>query len=265
MFLDTRQTKQDDKNSRPKPRLGRRESEPHSDEINYLYDVLSSNFPKDRVLWDLHHYFTIAGELIDIVFDISYFKDFQLPFRISSYNAQKYGNRVPTMAINILSASTFKNDLGIILEQCQRLKIPVYVMFSDHLQAPSYVKAPMLKIYYLEGNQYHTAETRDICCREGEEPAPSKLIDVLPDVLPFKFGIMERNERYLKDTVSPLYFLALVDRVTGKLLLTRRQKAEKRADEEKRRADEEKRRADELQKKLEMLEKGQWSDKQQTR
>ncbi len=256
------QVRTDDDGPHPKPRLGRRESEPHSDEINYLYDILSTNFPKDRTLWDLHHYFIIDGEKIDIQFDISYFKEFELPFRISSYDAQKYGGRVPTMAINILSKSTFKNDLGIVLEQCQRLQIPVYVMLSDHLQTPSYVKAPMLKIYYLEGNQYHTAETREICCKEGEVPDPSKLIDILPDILPFKFGIMERKEKYLKNTVSPLYFLALVDRDTGKLLLTSRQQAEemvaqekRRADEEKRRADEEKRRADKAEMKAEQLQK----------
>ncbi|MHA1765802.1 MAG: hypothetical protein ACTSVK_06020, partial [Promethearchaeota archaeon] len=42
-----------------RPRLGRRESEPHSAEVSYLYDVLRTNFPDDRVMWDLHHYFQI--------------------------------------------------------------------------------------------------------------------------------------------------------------------------------------------------------------
>ncbi len=128
-------------------------------------------------------------------------------------------------------------------------------MFSDHLQAPSYVRAPLLKIYYKEDNQYHTAETQEICCKEGEEPDPSKLIDILPEVLPFKFGIIERKDKYLKDTISPLYFLGLVDRATEKLLLTSRQLAEQKADEEKRRADKAEKRAEQLLKELEELKK----------
>ena len=54
------------------PRLGRRESEPHSQEIMYLYDVLSTNFPESRTLWDLHHYFAVNGTEFDIQFDISF-------------------------------------------------------------------------------------------------------------------------------------------------------------------------------------------------
>jgi len=56
-----------------KPRLGRRESEPQSEDITYLYDVLMTNFPNSRALWDLHHYFLINGNEIDLQFDISFF------------------------------------------------------------------------------------------------------------------------------------------------------------------------------------------------
>jgi hypothetical protein len=60
------------------PRLGRRESEPHSSEITYIHDVLTANFPESRTVWDLHHYFTgekppLKGKKIDIQFDISFF------------------------------------------------------------------------------------------------------------------------------------------------------------------------------------------------
>ena len=48
------------------PRLGRRESEPHSDEISYLYDFLTANFPNDKTTWDLHHYFEKDDLKIDI-------------------------------------------------------------------------------------------------------------------------------------------------------------------------------------------------------
>jgi len=53
------------------PRLGRRENEPHSAEVTYLHDVLTTNFPNDRTLWDLHHYFRKEGMDIDLQFDIS--------------------------------------------------------------------------------------------------------------------------------------------------------------------------------------------------
>ncbi len=254
MYLGTRHMEAPPimKSDLPKSRLGRRESEPHSDEINYIYDVLSPNFPEDRTFWDLRHYFFIDEEKVDLQFDISYFKGLQVPFRISSYDASKYANQVPSMAVNILSASTYRNDLGIVLEQCQRLEIPVYVMFSDHLQAPSYVKAPLLKVYYRDGDQYHVAETREICCKEGEIPDQSKMIDILPDLLPFKIGIMERKDKYFKEKISPLYFLVFVDRGSGKLLLPRWQKERERAKEAERQAELERERAKEAKKQMEL-------------
>ena len=57
------------------PRLGRRESEPHSAEVTYLHDVLTTNFPEHRTMWDLHHYFKKEGAEFDIQFDISFFKN----------------------------------------------------------------------------------------------------------------------------------------------------------------------------------------------
>ena len=84
-------------------RLGRRESEPHSEEVSYLHDVLETNFPNDRTMWDLHHYFIVGKEEIDFQLDISYFKGLDIPHTLSSYHAAKYGNRIPTLGINILS------------------------------------------------------------------------------------------------------------------------------------------------------------------
>ena len=235
-----------------KARLGRRESEPHSDEINYLYDVLSTNFPEDRTFWDLHHYFDLEGDRLDLQFDITYFRGLDIPYRLSSYDAAEYGGRVPTLAVNILSASTFRNDLGIVLEQCQRLQIPVYVVLSDHLQNPSYVRAPMLKIYYREGDQYHIVELHETCGTEGGEIDASKLLDVRPDLLPFKFGIVERKAKYKKHDILPLYYLALVERDTGMVLLTSRERAEREAeDERQKRLEAEKQAEDERQKRLE--------------
>ncbi len=97
-------------------RLGRRESEPHSYEVGYMHDVLKTNFPQHRCLLDLHHYFVLEGEKVNIQFDISLFLNFELPEAMPSYKAQKYGNRLPDLAINVLSKSTWKNDLSEIQE-----------------------------------------------------------------------------------------------------------------------------------------------------
>ncbi len=105
------------------PRLGRRESEPHSHEITYLYDALTHNYPNYRIIWDLHHYFSFQGERLDIQFDISFFMDLDIPitYDLSSYNAEKYGNKVPTLAINILSNSTYGKDLRETMNFVQAL------------------------------------------------------------------------------------------------------------------------------------------------
>ncbi|MHA1821864.1 MAG: hypothetical protein ACTSU2_13080 [Promethearchaeota archaeon] len=55
------------------PRLGRRESEPHSYEITRIYDILKTNFNDSRVTWDLYHYFNVDGDTLDIQFDVSFF------------------------------------------------------------------------------------------------------------------------------------------------------------------------------------------------
>ena len=46
-----------DKSEKEPLRLGRRESEPHSFEVTYIFNVLWKNFPESRTFWDLHHYF----------------------------------------------------------------------------------------------------------------------------------------------------------------------------------------------------------------
>ncbi len=68
----------------PTPRLGRRDSEPHSSEISYLHDVLTTNFPNDRTIWDFHHYFIVDDEKIDLQFDISYFRGLQIDTELPS-------------------------------------------------------------------------------------------------------------------------------------------------------------------------------------
>lgn len=216
-------------NEEVKPRLGRRESEPHSFKINYIHDVLATNFPSDRTFWDLHHYFRIGSEKVDLQFDISFFKDFEFKDQVSSYNEEDHEMRRPTMVINILSRSTFNNDLGINAESCQILGIPVYVAFSDHLPEPEIIKAPFLKVFYKADEGYSMKMLRDWCCTEEDRTIDhTKTIDILPDILQFKFGIMKLKDRYWKKGVRhDLFQLVFIDRKTGEILPTRAEKAER--------------------------------------
>ncbi len=231
---------------KPTYRLGRRESEPHSFKINYIHDVLSTNFPEDRTFWDLHHYFTLGQSKLDLQFDISYFRNFRFKDQLSSYDEQDHDMRRPTMAINILSKSTYNSDLGITAENCMKLQIPAYVTFSDHIPEPEAVKAPFLKVYYQVGKKYAIETLSEYCCTEGEEGIDqSKTIDVLPDILPFKFGIMKLNDKYWKKGIRyDLFQLVFIDRETRQLFKTKAEIEKERADKEKERADKEKERAD---------------------
>ena len=138
------QTIKPDEFDQSQPRIGRRESEPHSFEISYLHDVLTSNFEKHHTLWDLHHYFRVEGEEIDIQYDISFFLNFTLPYTLSSYRASEYGHRIPDLAINILSKSTWKTDLSENLDISRILKIPCYIVFCKLLCNNSWIS----NIYY---------------------------------------------------------------------------------------------------------------------
>ncbi len=235
------------------PRLGRRESEPHSSEITYLYDVLTTNFPEDRVMWDLNHYFKWAGETVNIQFDLSYFRKFSIPYELSSYKAERYDNRVPDMAINILSKSTYNQDIGMHVERCRSIGVPVYLVINPHLPKPLELKSPFLRVYYRTNTDepYQVHELRSPCIKEGStEPVDeTKLIDVRADLLPFKFGIMQLNRRY--DGNFPRFRLILIDRETNEILPTLAEKERRRAEEERRRAEEERKRAEEERKRAE--------------
>ncbi len=241
------------------PRLGRRESEPHSSEITYLYDVLTTNFPTDRVMWDLNHYFKRGDETVVSMFDLSYFRNLNIPYDLSSYKAEYFNNRVPDMAVNILSKSTYNQDIGMIVERCKSLKIPVYVVLNPYLPKPSELKAPFVRVYEFDENagQYKIQELKEVCTHENQmnEIDTTKLLDVKPDLLPFKIGLMEIRRKY--EIELPRYRMVLVDRTSGKILLTKAeqewQRAEmekQRAEQERQRAEMEKKRADEAEAKL---------------
>ncbi len=248
-----------------RPRLGRRESEPHSSEVNYLHDVLTTNFPEDRVMWDLHHYFTVKGNTIDMQFDISFFRGFYLPHELSSYRASEHDNRIPTMAVNILSKSTYNLDIGLNALQCRDIGIPVYIVFNPYLPNPWSLRAPFLRVHYIEdpNESYIVRDLREACLVESEDDDeeenaqaldPDKLVDVRPDLLPFMFGIKKLRRTF--EGGLPRYRLILVDRTTLRPLPTRVEQERQRAEQERQRAEQAEKKLKELEEELKKLKTG---------
>nr|MDO8087749.1 Uma2 family endonuclease [Candidatus Sigynarchaeum springense] len=226
-----------------KPRLGRRESEPHSAEVTYLYDVLRSNFPQDRVTWDLHHYFIVEGEEIDVVFDVSLFKGMSLPVQLSSYRAAEFGGRVPDLAINVMSKSTWRSDVGEHVDLCHMLKIPVYVIYAPFHVASRPYKPPFLRAYVAdERGEYQARELRDVALKSGKEVNWDATIDC-GGHLPFKLGLQEL-EGAKHEKGWQLYRLVIINPRERTIFRSKLEMEHARADQEKARADKEKARAD---------------------
>ena len=225
-------------------RLGRRESEPHSAEVSYLHDVLTTNFPDDRTIWDLHHYFKKDGMDIDIQFDISYFKGLKIPYTLSSYKADEFDNRIPTMAINILSKSTWRSDLAEKLDFCRILKIPLYIVYSTYHVAINIYKPPFLRAYVLQSNnEYKMYELRRTISRTPEGFDLNTIIDV-SEVVPFRLGLQENEQKHQGE--QSLYRLVLVDPNTDQFFLTENEKKSRTIDEQSRTIDEQSRTIDQL-------------------
>jgi len=222
------------------PRLGRRESEPHSAEITYIYDVLTTNFPESRVVWDLHHYFVgtsgvLKEEEIDIQFDVSFFRDFKISHSLSSYDARKHEGKVPNLAINVLSKSTWRADLSDHADTCKILGIPVYVVFSPYKVASKIYAPPFLRVFILqEEGSYKQIELHNTTLNEGEAINEKHIIDI-SEKLPFRLGLMRLKRKHEGDL--PRFRLIFIDPSTPKILLTRAEKAEDRAEKAEDRAE----------------------------
>ncbi len=235
------------------PRLGRRESEPHSAEVSYLFDVLQTNFQEDRVMWDLHHYFESKDGKIDLQFDISFFKDLKIPYSLSSYHASRFQNRVPTMVINVFSKSTWRADVGEHVDYCKLLKIPIYIVFPAYHVTSAIYKPPFLRAYILQPTgEYEIHELRELTINEGEKTNPDAIINV-GDVVPFRLGLLKRKKKHEGDLA--LYRVILLDSHKFEILNTESEKERARAEREKERAEREKERADNAEKKISELEK----------
>jgi hypothetical protein len=208
------------------PRIGRRESEPHSAEVSYLHDVLEANFEGSRTFWDLHHYFPLGQDAseaeCDVRFDVSFFKDFPIPQDQPSYRAAEFGNRVPDMAINILSKSTWRSDLSDNMESCRMLGIPLYVVFAPFHVATWQYKPPFLRAYFVnESGKYEPHDLVETIAKEGdaiqEADIAGKVLDV-SNLVPFRIGLVERVKKYRGDLQE--YRMVLIDPTEARILLT---------------------------------------------
>lgn len=205
-----------------KPRVGRHGEESHSDDINYLYDVLTTNFPESRVMRKLRHYFTINGIDLDFIFDISFFKNFSLNFSLSSYRSKKFNNRVPDMVINLFSKRTWRSDIGEYVDNCRSLKIPVYVVYPPYHVAKEMYLPPFLRAYILQPNGHYQIEELGELTIEEENVNEDAFIDISQH-LPFRIGLEKRT--VLHETGNALYRLILIDPTRFKILPTEVEKA----------------------------------------
>ena len=215
------------------PRLGRRESELHSSEITYLHDVLTTNFSDGKTMWDLHHYFmgskgVLKDEKVDIVFDISFFKDLQIPHSLSSYDARNYGGKLPDIALNVLSKSTWRADLSEYVDTCKNLGIPVYAVFSPYKVTSKVYEPPFLRVFILEEDgSYDQLDLHEVTLKEGKEINEENIIN-LEKKLPFRLGLMQMKQ--LHQGNQPRFRLILIDPSEPKIFPTRAEKAEARAE-----------------------------------
>ncbi|MHA1972276.1 MAG: hypothetical protein ACTSW1_04750 [Candidatus Hodarchaeales archaeon] len=219
------ETMEPDTFDQSQPRLGRRESEPHSFEITYIYNVLRNNFPQHHVLWDLHHYFKLPNEeTIDIQFDISFFLDFTLPYTLSSYRSSSYGNKIPDLVINILSKSTWKTDLSENLDICKLLGIPVYIVFCPFDVATQIYSPPFLRVYLKGSDQnYQVKEVRDLCVQPSGEIILENVIS-LGKRIPFHVGLKKLDQKH-EGSLSR-FRLVFLDSVEPNLLITKNERLE---------------------------------------
>ena len=217
----------------------------YSQEIMYLYDVLSTNFPESRTLWDLHHYFAVNGTEFDIQFDISFIQNFQIKPLLPSYRASDFNNHIPAAALNILSKSTYRLDVGENWAICKLVKIPVYIVFCTHPIGSKIYRPPFLRVYMLEETgEYSIQETNKFVCVEGEAEEKWNLKEIVDTskYLPFRVGLMELKNRYFPD--HPIYRMILIDSSKNRVFQSSREASKMRVDQEQARADQEQARAD---------------------
>jgi len=158
-------------------------------------------------------------------------------------------------------------DINEIVEKCQLLQIPIYIVFTPYHVASNQCRAPFLQVYILDSNMvYRTITINEAAAKEGVEGfASDKMISLAPR-LNLSVGLELLKEKY--NGILDLFRLFFVDLTKNERLKTetemektRADKAEARADKEKAekerekaRANKEKARADKAENKVEELE-----------
>jgi hypothetical protein len=181
-------------------------------------------------------------EEIDIQFDISFFLNFHIPYRLSSYRATEFDNRIPQMAINVLSKSTWKSDLSENLECVRAMKIPIYLVFAPFHVASRFYAPPFVRVYLLQQDgTYIEKDLHQVSNISNGKIESNSIID-LEGRVPFHIGLVRLDKMHEKD--KELYRLVLVDPKQLTIYPTKTEKAELLAYEEKQRADAEKQKSD---------------------
>jgi hypothetical protein len=196
----------------------------------------------------LHQYFkdplNEAGkdDDYDIQYDISYFRGLSIEQEIPSYTAVEHGNRVPTMAVNVLSNSTWAVDLSDHVDKSRLLGIPLYVVFPAYHVATTTYKPPFLRAYNYQAStrQHAIHDLNQAIVKEGEDLTrgpcedSGKLLDTC-SIVPFRIGLMERQVK-VKGGLSA-WRMILVHPTEPRILLTCAEQERARVEQEKAPAD----------------------------
>lgn len=196
-------------------RNGRRESEPHSFEVTYLFKITYFHFPESRIITDLHHFFRLNGKVLDLLFDVTYYPGLKIPHWLEEFDSAKYGNRVPEMVINVLSMRTWKKDCTETVKKCHALRIPIYMYFTPYDVAPDLHQPPYLKVYMLDENMDYKAFTiKEYAAKEGEAGFDlEKMVSLAPRLyLAVGLELLERKMKGGTDRCR-LFFVDLTENV----------------------------------------------------
>jgi hypothetical protein len=187
-------------------------------------------------LEELHHYFEVGGDTIDIAFDVSCIPNADIPERLSSYTAADHGRVVPLVAINILSKSTWHRDIYQHSEECREVGIRHYVVFSPYHIGGRRLQPPLLRLYSNETQQ----SVRVVDVHRTYSPSEPETILEIPGT-PFRFAAIPREERG-QGGIS-LYRLIVLSN-QSESLLTNAEQAQQRAEQAQQRAEQAQQRAE---------------------
>ena len=134
--------------------------------------------------------------------------------------------KVPDIAFNVFSKSTWRADISENVESCKDLSILVYVVFSPYLMTSKRYAPPFLRAYILqEVSSYKQEELRAITIEEGGAIDETQVLD-LDDKLPFRLGLMRLKQQFLGG--KPLFRLILIDPLEMRVLPTKERRKWKR-------------------------------------